>query len=93
MHDYVDSQHQEHIPIRNSRIAVDRYGIHHHETAYQETDHNGKLGGKIEEIEVSCIEPCSQVMFHLGYEFDENDVHDVKLLCETFHIEVPKEYR
>ena len=25
--------------------------------------------------------------------FDENDVHDVKLLCETFHIEVPNEYR
>ena len=49
--------------------------------------------GKIEEIEVSCIEPYSQVMFHLGYEFDENDVHDVKLLCETFHIEVPNEYR
>ena len=44
MNDYVDSQHQEHIPIRNSRIAVDRYGVHHHETAYQETDHNGKLG-------------------------------------------------
>ena len=49
--------------------------------------------GKIEEIEVSCIEPHSQVMFHLGYEFDENDVHDVKLLCETFHIEIPNEYR
>ena len=43
--------------------------------------------------EVSCIEPYSQVMFHLGYEFDENDVHDVKLLCETFHIEIPNEYR
>ena len=49
--------------------------------------------GKIEEIQVSCIEPYSQVMFHLGYEFDENDVHDVKLLCETFHIEIPNEYR
>ena len=49
--------------------------------------------GKIEEIEVSCIEPYSQVMFHLGYEFDENDVHDVRFLCETFHIEVPNEYR
>ena len=44
--------------------------------------------GRIEEIEVSCIEPYSQVMFHLGYEFDENDAHDVKLLCETLHIEV-----
>ncbi|MCI7431432.1 MAG: aminoglycoside nucleotidyltransferase, partial [Megasphaera elsdenii] len=44
-------------------------------------------------IEVSCIEPYSQVMFHLGYEFDENDAHDVKLLCETLHIEIPNEYR
>ncbi|MBE6388467.1 MAG: aminoglycoside nucleotidyltransferase, partial [Lentisphaerae bacterium] len=26
-------------------------------------------------------------------EFDENDVHDVKLLCKTFHIEIPNEYR
>ena len=34
--------------------------------------------GRIEEIEVSCIEPYSQVIFHLGYEFDENDAHDVK---------------
>ena len=49
--------------------------------------------GKIQEIEVSCIEPRSQVMFHLGYEFDEDDVHDVRLLCETFHIEIPNEYR
>ena len=48
--------------------------------------------GRIEEIEVSCIEPYSQVMFHLGYEFDENDAHDVKLLCETLHIEIPNEY-
>ena len=49
--------------------------------------------GKVEDIEVSCIEPYSQVMFHLGYEFDENDIHDVKLLCETFHIEIPDAYR
>ena len=49
--------------------------------------------GKVEDIEVSCIEPYSQVMFHLGYEFDENDMHDVKLLCETFHIEIPYAYR
>ena len=25
--------------------------------------------------------------------FDENDAHDVKLLCETLHIEIPNEYR
>ena len=46
--------------------------------------------GKIEGMKVFPIEPYSQVTFHLGYEFDENDVHDVKLLCETFYIEIPK---
>lgn len=40
--------------------------------------------GKIEEIEVSCIEPYSQLLFHLGYDYDENDMHDVKLLCEVW---------
>ena len=49
--------------------------------------------GKIEEIEVSCIEPYSQLLFHLGYDYDENDMHDVKLLCEVFHMELPEEYR
>ena len=49
--------------------------------------------GKVGDITVSCIEPLSQVMFHLGYEHDENDMHDVLLLCETFQIEVPDEYK
>ena len=60
-------------------------------TCFPSSIFSGK--GKIDGIEVSCIEPYSQVMFHLGYEFDENDVHDVKLLCETFQIEFPDEYR
>ena len=42
---------------------------------------------------VSCIEPLSQVMLHLGYEHDKNDVHDVMLLCETFQIAIPDEYK
>lgn len=49
--------------------------------------------GVIGNIAVNCIEPQSQVMFHLGYEHDENDVHDVMLLCDTFGIPVPEEYR
>ncbi len=39
--------------------------------------------GKIEEIEVSCIEPYSQVMFHLGYEFDENEIPTVSAIQEN----------
>ena len=49
--------------------------------------------GKVGDITVSCIEPLSQVMLHLGYEHDKNDVHDVMLLCETFQIAIPDEYK
>ena len=42
----------------------------------------GEIGNK----EVKCIDAENQVLFHLGYEHDENDIHDVKLLCERFGI-------
>jgi len=48
----------------------------------------GKIGNKV----VKCISAEYQVMYHCGYEHDENDVHDVRLLCERFHIPVPNEY-
>lgn len=49
--------------------------------------------GKIGDKAVNCIDAENQVLFHLGYNYDENDVHDVKLLCERFHISVPSEYK
>ena len=49
----------------------------------------GKIGDKV----VKCIDAENQVLFHLGYEHNENDVHDVKLLCERFDIPVPSEYK
>ena len=49
--------------------------------------------GKIGDKAVKCIDAENQVLFHLGYKYDENDVHDVKLLCEKFNIPVPKEYK
>lgn len=49
----------------------------------------GCVGG----VDVRCIPAAEQVAFHTGYDFDENDVHDVELLCERFGIEVPVEYR
>lgn len=48
----------------------------------------GKIGDKV----VKCIDAENQVLYHLGYEHDENDVHDVRLLCERFNIPIPKEY-
>lgn len=49
----------------------------------------GKIGDKV----VKCIGAEDQVLFHLGYEHDENDVHDVRLLCERFNIPIPNEYK
>ena len=49
--------------------------------------------GKIGNFDVACIEPVSQVVFHLGYEFDENDRHDVLLICKKFGIPIPEQYK
>jgi len=48
----------------------------------------GVIGG----YPVRCISPEWLVKFHTGYQLDENDVHDVRLLCERFQIAVPDEY-
>lgn len=49
--------------------------------------------GRIGEVEVSCIDPESQLLFHLSYQHDEHDVHDVMLLCREYGFDVPEEYR
>ena len=49
--------------------------------------------GKIGNYDVACIEPVSQVVFHLGYEFEENDRHDVLLICKKFGIPIPEQYK
>jgi len=49
--------------------------------------------GSIDGYPVRCIAPEWLVKFHTGYEADENDYHDVRLLCERFAIDVPGEYR
>jgi lincosamide nucleotidyltransferase A/C/D/E len=48
----------------------------------------GVIGGSA----VRCISPEWLVKFHTGYELDDKDWHDVRLLCERFEIEVPDEY-
>jgi lincosamide nucleotidyltransferase A/C/D/E len=42
---------------------------------------------------VRCISPDWMVKFHSGYTLDENDYHDVRLLCECFGIPLPEEYK
>ncbi|KXK13120.1 MAG: Lincosamide resistance protein [Chloroflexi bacterium OLB14] len=68
-------------------------------------DENGKLifgieypfdslngSAEINNYPVRCITPEWLVKFHTGYQVDENDYHDVKLLCEKFNLEIPTEY-
>ena len=49
--------------------------------------------GKIDGVSVKCLSASAQLLYHQGYEHDENDVRDVMLLCETFGFPVPAEYR
>jgi lincosamide nucleotidyltransferase A/C/D/E len=48
--------------------------------------------GTILGVPVRCIGPEWMVPFHTGYTLDENDYHDVKLLCQKFGIQIPKDY-
>ena len=48
--------------------------------------------GCINGVKVRCITPEWLVRFHTGYELDENDFHDVKLLCLKYDINIPDEY-
>jgi lincosamide nucleotidyltransferase A/C/D/E len=48
-------------------------------------DAEGVVGGK----PVPCIAPMLQLRHHLGYDWDENDRHDLALLAEHFDIPLP----
>jgi lincosamide nucleotidyltransferase A/C/D/E len=48
--------------------------------------------GSIQGYTVKCIDPEWLVKFHTGYELDENDYHDVVVLCKRFGFALPVEY-
>jgi lincosamide nucleotidyltransferase A/C/D/E len=70
--------------------TFDSVGNHISGVEYPHDSMNG--AGSINGIPVKCITPDWLVKFHTGYELDENDYHDVKLLCKKFGIEIPEEY-
>ncbi len=48
--------------------------------------------GIIADFPVRCVPPNWLVKFHSGYELDEIDYQDVKLLCEKFGLQIPEEF-
>ena len=58
--------------------------------AYPPDSLNG--AGSVNGVPVKCITPEWMVKFHTGYALDENDYHDVKVLCQHFGLPIPTEY-
>lgn len=48
--------------------------------------------GRIGELSVRCLSPSLQMRFHVGFELDETDRHDVELLSRKFGLPVPEEF-
>ena len=53
----------------------------------------GFVMGHIAGRPVRCISAAVQVLCHLGYEPNEKDLHDVRLLHQAFGVELPAAYR
>jgi lincosamide nucleotidyltransferase A/C/D/E len=49
--------------------------------------------GEINGVCVRCVPPDILVEYHTGYPLDENDFHDVKLLCEKYQLPIPPDYQ
>lgn len=49
--------------------------------------------GRIAEKLLRCLTPELQLRCHLAYEPDDDDRHDVRLLCECFGLAVPEIYK
>ena len=74
---------------RNSIKLLNHFDIHTPMTSYHEYNKVEKAHQLVGQL----LNGQNIALITDGYEFDENDAHDVKLLCETFHIEIPNEYR
>src|SRR4051812_47110877 len=49
--------------------------------------------GHVADVCVACLTPAVQSLHHLGYDPDEKDHHDMRLLTDRFRIEQPAPYR
>jgi len=71
--------------------ALDENGNNTYGVEYRAEHFTGT--GVINGRSVRCIAPEWLVKFHSGYELDENDHRDVRLLCEKFGIPIPDEHK
>lgn len=69
----------------------DAYGKHVFGVDYPPDALTGS--GSIQGYPVKCVPPEWMVKFHSGYELDEDDYHDVSVLCKRFGIALPTEYK
>jgi lincosamide nucleotidyltransferase A/C/D/E len=49
--------------------------------------------GHVAGVHVACLTPTVQSLHHLGYDPDEKDHHDMRLLADRFDIDLPAPYR
>ncbi len=61
------------------------YGV---EYPWQSLQGSGEING----VNVRCIPPDWLVDFHSGYPLDQNDFHDIKLLCSRFDLVIPEDF-
>lgn len=72
-------------------FELDADGHNTYGVAYEAAHFGGQ--GTIAGQRVNCINPETLVSFHAGYELDDDDHHDVMLLCEKLNIPVSEEHR
>jgi lincosamide nucleotidyltransferase A/C/D/E len=49
--------------------------------------------GQMAGVHVSCLSATVQLLHHLGYDPDEKDHHDMRLLADRFDVDLPASYR
>ena len=49
--------------------------------------------GQVAGVRVACLTATVQLLHHLGYDPDEKDHHDMRLLADRFDIDLPAPYR
>lgn len=77
------------IDIHSCSFDEEKKNIYGVEYTWEALQDWGDVGG----MQVRCIPPHTLVEYHSGYPLDENDYHDVRLLCEKFNLTMPPDFQ